>query len=417
MVRLKSIRIREHKGGKNGKMKNQSIYNKIFFSVMFSVLLLAGCGNSNKNIPVRIEEILDKETITTADIATAYDLVMELKNDDEKQAEDYLQNLKYCLYEVDAYGIANDETILGHTVEEAEERLEGNYYGTWYDQETDKEVTFTAETINGRAYYVRSVYTDYSIMLIYGYLDDPDKLYCLEMDAQYCTYLNGNSDLVLYINYNKDYVPGLTYVNSSWCNFDSGTHEAILNAYNEYLQGETYGTGMIVTYDEYINDTVIPSYSEATTTEIEGDGLYFDEIVSKAWFDEYGQPIATYMPKALTETFFYEGYYAELRHLHYVDGLDMPLDYVKRYGYSTDVVFDEIYAILLKDVQKASNEGTSYLYGYEYFSGEIVVVIGEFSGILNGDNLMVLGPFLGLASDDTANFVGVYAEIINDRLN
>lgn len=50
-------------------MKNRSIYNKIFFSVVLSIFLLAGCGN-NKSISARKDEILDKETITTEDIAT-----------------------------------------------------------------------------------------------------------------------------------------------------------------------------------------------------------------------------------------------------------------------------------------------------------------------------------------------------------
>lgn len=397
-------------------MKNRSIYNKIFFSMVLSIFLLAGCGSNNKNISARIDEILDKETITTADIATAYDLVMKLHNDDEEQATVYLQELKYCLYEADAYGLANDETIWGHTAEEAEERLKGNYYGTWHDQETDKEFAFTSETINGRAYYVRSVYTDYSIMLIYGYLDEPEKLYCLEIDAQYCTYLNGNSDLVLYVNYNKDYVSGLSYINTSWCNFDKLTHNAILNAYEEYLQSAQYGTSDFQIYEGNISNRVVPSYEDAKTTEIEGDGTYFDEIVSGAWFDEYGQPIATYMPKDLTEKFFFNGYYAELRHLHFVDASNVTLDYVKRYGYSTDVVFDEIYALVITDIYKMETEnGKNYFQGTEYYSGEPVVIWGEFSGLLNGDSVMVIGPFNGLATDDTANFTGVWCELINNR--
>jgi len=141
--------------------------------------------SSKKSISKRIDAILDKETITTDDIAMAYDLVKELEKDDEKQAKEYLQDLKYCMYEEDAYGLADNEWIWGNTAEEAENLLKGNYYGTWYDHETAEVFTFTPEVINRRNYYVRSVYTDYSIMVIYGYLDAPDKLYCLEMNAQY----------------------------------------------------------------------------------------------------------------------------------------------------------------------------------------------------------------------------------------
>lgn len=424
-------------------MKNKSISNN-FFTLYLLVLfcLLVGCGtntstgndeintsgriegvsknieNNKKSISESIDAILNKDNISTADVKEAYELINDLEQTNSKQAKQYLSKLKYCMYGKDAYGIADDEYIFGHTAEEAEELINGNYYGTWYIHKTgeDEMFSFTEETINGRAYYVRSVYTDYSIMVIYGYMDEPDKLYCLEMDSQYCTYENGSGELILYVNYSKDYVPGLSYMDASWCNFDKAIHSGILNAYNEYMQKAWDDTRNFQIHEGNISNKVIPSYEGADTTEIEGDGTYFDEIVSGAWFDEYGQPIAKYMPQDLTEKLFFDGYYAELKHLHFIDGSNMTLDYVKRYGYSTDVVFDEIYAMVITDVYKfVTDNGKNYFQGTEYYSGEPVVIWGSFSGLLNGDSVMIIGPFNGLATDDTANFTGVWCEIINNR--
>lgn len=55
--------------------------------------------------------------------------------------------------------------------------------------------------------------------------------------------------------------------------------------------------------------------------------------------------------------------------------------------------------------------------GREFTSGEILVVQGQFSKILSGDDILVFGFFNGLASDDTPNFQGKYIQTINGRLD
>lgn len=424
-------------------MKRQFFYFKmLLISMLLVVVAFSGCGSSangsnmnqnesgennqkqesqsevaTKSLSEQIDELLKKESITKKDLKAAYTLVKELEKEDKAQAQNYIMEMKYCMYDYDPYGLEDGYTVWATSLENAKEQL-SCFYGTWYENGTDKVINFTAAGINERPYYVYSMYSDFATMLIFGYLDEPEKLYCMAAESEYYEDIYGNGENVYSISFYSDYVPGLEKENDNtfWCEYDSASFNDIMNDWNEYLQEETYGTSSLLIYEELINNTVIPSYDGADTTEIQGDGHYFDEIVSKAWFDEYGQPIARFMPTELTELLFFEGYYAFLENLHFVDGSDVTLDYVKRYGYSTDVFSDEIYAILVTDIQKVNDDNGAYMYGREYFSGEYVIIVGEFNGILNGDNLMVLGPLLGLGSDDTANFTGVYAEIINDRL-
>ena len=75
------------------------------------------------------------------------------------------------------------------------------------------------------------------------------------------------------------------------------------------------------------------------------------------------------------------------------------------------------YAFVIPNIQKIDDYNEQiYIQGYEYTSGEPVVIHGKFSsGILNGDDLLVFSEFNGLASDDTPDFHAVYIEVINDR--
>lgn len=178
-----------------------------------------------------------------------------------------------------------------------------------------------------------------------------------------------------------------------------------------------------VTYEEQICRDIIPIYEGADTTELNGrqmedDGNYFDEVVTRAWFDENGDPIALSFPHNLKMAFGNKGWYGlDLKCYKPIDQL-YTIDDVKRNMpvFKNNLVDDYSVSLLVKNIRKEQDEyGNIYYVGYEYWSDQSVVIHGNFSGILNGDNLLVFGVYTGLASDDTANFDAVYISVENER--
>lgn len=147
---------------------------------------------------------------------------------------------------------------------------------------------------------------------------------------------------------------------------------------------------------------------------MDDDGSYFDEVVLGVWFNSDGTPKAGRMPSkvglALAE---HPGNATNgLKFFHFIDGETFTMDMLKR----ASVNIDATYAMVLTNISKQDDGmGNVYMIGYDYISVTPVVIHGNFSGILNGDDILVFAEYTGLASDDTPNFNGVYVEIINDR--
>lgn len=151
-------------------------------------------------------------------------------------------------------------------------------------------------------------------------------------------------------------------------------------------------------------------------TEVDDDGNYFDEVVSGAWFDSVGIPIASFPPDGLWVGSgdiwsLYDKHSGTVQYQHFDDAMD--IDSIKRTGINKK----NTYSMLLKNIQKQTNEwGQMYIVGIEYYSNMPVVLNGNFgSGLLNGDNVLAFGKYTGLASDDTPNFDAIYIEIENGR--
>ena len=181
------------------------------------------------------------------------------------------------------------------------------------------------------------------------------------------------------------------------------------------MSGETYSADPQY-YEENITTTITTNdYGDGwVSTEVDDDGNYFDEVVSGAWFDESGIPIASYPPDGLQRNVtwsLYDQYNGIIRYQHFDDPSDV--DTIKRSG------IDEknTYSMLLKNIQKQTNaQGKMYIVGTEYYSNIPVVINGNFSsGLLNGDSILVFAKYTGLASDDTPNFQGFYIEVETGR--
>lgn len=177
------------------------------------------------------------------------------------------------------------------------------------------------------------------------------------------------------------------------------------------------------TYEAQICRDIIPIYEGADTSVMEGrqfadDGNYFDEVVSGAWFDENGNPIALSFPKKLKLAFFDRGWlgpgpkqYIPIDQIYTIDRVrrEMPV-------FNDDYLDDYCVSLLVKNIEKHTGEnGEIYYSGFEYWSNEQVVIHGNFTGILNHDDLLVFGVFKGLGADDTPNFEAVLISVENGR--
>lgn len=160
------------------------------------------------------------------------------------------------------------------------------------------------------------------------------------------------------------------------------------------------------------DDTIMGEYM----TEMADDGDYFDEIVSGAWFDENGEPLADFLPFGLRDKFYNKNVGTQVQDFYFVDGVNYTIDDIRRSESQDGDLYSDVTALLIEDIEKYNDEGDTYFVGTEYFSGEYVVVKGDFDKLLNGDDVLAMGAYMGLASDDTPNFRGVYLIICNGRL-
>ena len=207
--------------------------------------------------------------------------------------------------------------------------------------------------------------------------------------------------------------------NKKLCVWDLEDIEVVYDTPLEKLREKAYpegcATGIII--DEYWEEKGL-DYKDLAT-EVEDDGSYFDEVVLGAWFDEVGTPIAGGLPNKLalavaeytidTSGFQVSGF---IKDFLFIDGETFSMDILKRKSPDESA----LYALVVTDISKYTNSnGEPYFAGSDYISKATVVIHGNFSGILNGDNLLVFGDYTGLASDDTPNFRGIWIENINNR--
>lgn len=142
------------------------------------------------------------------------------------------------------------------------------------------------------------------------------------------------------------------------------------------------------------------------------DGDYYDEVVLGSWFNEDGSPKAMFPPVTLSRALGNIDGFSQLELFDFINGEEISIGDVKRRG--TDRHW---YAIVLMDIQKQEDEyGDIYFEGRDPISDEYVVVKGNFSSVLNGDDLLVFGTSMGTASDDTLNIQGAYIQNVTSRL-
>lgn len=163
------------------------------------------------------------------------------------------------------------------------------------------------------------------------------------------------------------------------------------------------------------NITTSVTTNEDGETQLDDDGSYFDEVVSKAWFDDYGNPIADLPPQSIKHRGGIN--YWRLNEFYYIDGVSYSIDDVKRAPSNQNELLKPTYAMLLSDIQKIDNGLEIYLVGTEYFSQASVVLHGGFGNmnILNGDDILAFCMYNGLAADDTPNFDVFFIEFANGR--
>lgn len=151
--------------------------------------------------------------------------------------------------------------------------------------------------------------------------------------------------------------------------------------------------------------------SSGSYTYMEDDGGYFDEVILGAWFDENGIAKADGFPKKLDDYLWNHVGVVSLDNFKFIDCTKHTLDSVKRDSVGTGDQSPTIYAVLISDVQKRDTGAGIAYEGYEYTSKQPVVMHGNFSGILNGDDILVFATYRGLGSDDTPNYQGYYVEV------
>ena len=151
---------------------------------------------------------------------------------------------------------------------------------------------------------------------------------------------------------------------------------------------------------------------ELCFTYFDDDGSYFDEIVSGAWYDENGAPLAKMPPLNLwRKGHLWTG---DLNDFHFVNPKGFTMDQLKRTNPSDDMEGD-LYAIILKNITKEQGDDNMIYYGEDYYTGEEVMFRGKYSKILNGDNVLIIGQFIGLTEDDSPELDVWRVELCNDR--
>lgn len=164
--------------------------------------------------------------------------------------------------------------------------------------------------------------------------------------------------------------------------------------------------------------TEIEESSVVGCTEFSDDGDYFDEAILGTWINEDGTPKATFFPAGLCTRLSNEGIITTLEDYKFIDGVTYTFDDIKRdlnpAGRPNN---KNSYGMILTNIEKdTDSDGKIMIRGFEPCCMEIVVVHGDFKGVLNGDDLLIFTAFRGLAEDDTVNFEGGAAYVINDRL-
>lgn len=237
---------------------------------------------------------------------------------------------------------------------------------------------------------------------------------------------NSISGKFYYIIKNMDGTLGITSgVGAPWGNFEKTDNSAEINlAYDlaiEQQQTQEEFASMSplekMRYraseencDNSIEDG--PENNGRNLNSMGDDGDYYDEVILGSWFNEDGSPKAMFAPDALAEAIRSIDGFSQLEYFDFINGEDISIGDVKRRG-----IDRHWYAIVLLDIQKQEDEyGDIYFVGKDPISDEYVVVKGNFSSVLNGDDLLVFGTSMGTASDDTLNIRGVYIQNITSRL-
>lgn len=175
----------------------------------------------------------------------------------------------------------------------------------------------------------------------------------------------------------------------------------------EMLQSKAYEFGCTTTVNKKKNNT------GDTIKQFEDDGSYYDEVVLSAWFDESGNPKAEWLPSGINMvTHNPEKCGYNVNEFRFINGESFSMNDLKR----TSEDIDATYAMILVDINKRETEDNEIILdGLDYISNTWVVIHGDFSQILNGDDLLVFAEYIGLATDDTPNYKGFLFEVINDR--
>lgn len=218
----------------------------------------------------------------------------------------------------------------------------------------------------------------------------------------------------------KDILEGYSVNSNGKIIFEVSEEEEYIDVNTPLGRLQSYASRDLCETDIITNDYWLDTDYPEIATSFADDGSYFDEIVLGAWFDEYGMPLAGSMPDgvswAITEyRLANTGSKASglIECFRFIDGQRFTMDMLKRT--STNEI--ATYAMILTNVTKRQDLYGNMIYeGLDYISSTPVVIQGNFSGVLNGDDLLVFAEYKGLASDDTPNFNGIFIEVINGRI-
>lgn len=237
---------------------------------------------------------------------------------------------------------------------------------------------------------------------------------------------NSISGKFYYIMKNMDGTLGITSgVGAPWGNFEKTDNSAEINlaydlAIEEQQRQEEYASMSPLekmrsrANESNCNNEIEEGieHNGENLNNIGDDGDYYDEVVLGSWFNEDGSPKAMFPPVTLSRALGNIDGFSQLELFDFINGEEISIGDVKRRG--TDRHW---YAIVLMDIQKQEDEyGDIYFEGRDPISDEYVVVKGNFSSVLNGDDLLVFGTSMGTASDDTLNIQGAYIQNVTSRL-
>ena len=272
----------------------------------------------------------------------------------------------YCLYD--------------DTEEESQEVVnKDSLEGTYIDYDTNETITIEK---NNDGTYKYSMYANNALVDMFS-----DKSATLA-DG----YLSGKYS---YVVINDDKSLSITSgVGGAWGNFVKTSNDIVESG----LVADESGICTAVEYGEF-------------NTYMRYDGDVLDELLSGAWYDELGIPLADELPKVIGSTYPMRAVLANhLENFEFIQGNS--LDYLRRYKNPS---YDYSYALLIQNIQKRDSGLGEIIYqGTEYFSKETVIFTGNFNGIMNGDDVIMFGTYTGMATDDTVNFEAYYLELHND---